>query len=131
VLSNLLHPPPARRGDLVLVPGVSSETLDRLEHVPATGCGKRMPRAHGSLGVQRRFRLARAGLLDGRRCTTHWKVTDRLRAEYPQAIVIDNRLFVEDGGVITSAESPPASTWRWPWSKRTTGRSSCRGSRAR
>src|SRR6266478_2767441 len=37
------------------------------------------------------FALARAGLLDGRRCTTNWKVTDRLRAEYPRAVVIDNR----------------------------------------
>jgi len=35
VLSNLQHPPPARRGDLVLIPGVSSDTLDRLDHVPA------------------------------------------------------------------------------------------------
>jgi transcriptional regulator GlxA family with amidase domain len=49
------------------------------------------------------FALARAGLLDGRQCTTHWKLIDRLRRETPRAEVLDNRLFVEDKGVVTSA----------------------------
>ena len=104
VLSNLLFPPPARRDDLVLVPGVSSDSLDRLEHVP-TGWLREAHAAGARIAsvCSGAFALARAGLLDGRRCTTHWKVTDRLRAEYPRAIVIENRLFVEDGGVITSA----------------------------
>ncbi|CAL96367.1 GlxA family transcriptional regulator [Azoarcus olearius] len=47
--------------------------------------------------------LARAGLLDGRRCTTHHHVLERLRAAAPAAIVEDNRLFVSDGPVTTSA----------------------------
>ena len=104
VLSNLLHPPPARRGDLVLVPGVSSDTLDHLEHVPA-GWLREAHAAGARIAsvCSGAFALARAGLLDGRRCTTHWKVTERLRTEYPRAIVIENRLFVDDGGVITSA----------------------------
>ena len=89
VLSNLVHPPPARRGDLVLVPGVSSDTLDRLEHVPA-GWLREAHAAGARIAsvCSGAFALARAGLLDGRRCTTHWKVTERLRAEYPRAIVI-------------------------------------------
>jgi len=55
VLSNLLHPPPARRGDLVIVPGVSSDALDRLEHVPAGwlreahAAGARIPSVHPRL----------------------------------------------------------------------------------
>ncbi len=47
--------------------------------------------------------LAQAGLLDGRRCTTHHSLTDDLRALAPGAQVLDDRIFVEDGPVLTSA----------------------------
>lgn len=47
--------------------------------------------------------LAGAGLLDGRRCTTHHHVHERLRAAAPAALVEDGRLFVSDGPVTTSA----------------------------
>ena len=47
--------------------------------------------------------LAQAGLLDGRRCTTHHSLTDDLRALAPGAQVLDDRVFVEDGPVLTSA----------------------------
>jgi transcriptional regulator GlxA family with amidase domain len=46
---------------------------------------------------------ARAGLLTGRRCTTHHELLHALRALAPQAQVIDNRVFVVDGPVATSA----------------------------
>jgi transcriptional regulator GlxA family with amidase domain len=46
---------------------------------------------------------ARAGLLDGRRCTTHHELLDTLRALAPQAKVIDNRVFVVDGPMASSA----------------------------
>jgi transcriptional regulator GlxA family with amidase domain len=46
---------------------------------------------------------AQAGLLDGRRCTTHHELIDRLRIAAPSANVIDNQLFVEDGAIATSA----------------------------
>lgn len=46
---------------------------------------------------------ARAGLLDGRRCTTHHSLVGALRAIAPHAEVLDSRVFVEDGGVYTSA----------------------------
>lgn len=49
------------------------------------------------------FGLARAGLLDGRRCTTHWMHTDALAREHPLAIVDPAVLYVEDDRVITSA----------------------------
>lgn len=44
-----------------------------------------------------------AGLLDGRRCTTHHTLTDRLASLAPKADVLENRIFVEDGQVYTSA----------------------------
>ncbi|TPW73570.1 GlxA family transcriptional regulator [Schumannella sp. 10F1B-5-1] len=49
------------------------------------------------------FVLAEAGILDGRRSTTHWMHSDRLAAEYPNTVVDPDVLFVEDRRVITSA----------------------------
>ena len=46
---------------------------------------------------------ARAGLLDGRRCTTHHTLIAELRAAAPRAEVLDSRVFVEDDGIYTSA----------------------------
>jgi len=46
---------------------------------------------------------ARAGLLDDRRCTTHHELLHALRALAPRAKVIDNRVFVVDGPVASSA----------------------------
>lgn len=46
---------------------------------------------------------ARAGLLDGRVCTTHHGSCDELRSLVPGARVADNRLYVQDGNVWTSA----------------------------
>jgi transcriptional regulator GlxA family with amidase domain len=47
--------------------------------------------------------LARAGLLDGRRATTHWRSCARLAAEHPRVRVEPDRIFVRDRGVYTSA----------------------------
>ena len=49
------------------------------------------------------FALAEAGLLDDRRCTTHWRHTDELAASYPRAKVDPNVLYVADGNVLTGA----------------------------
>jgi transcriptional regulator GlxA family with amidase domain len=49
------------------------------------------------------FALATAGLLDGRRATTHWRLTDELQRRHPLVGVLPNRLFVDDGDILTSA----------------------------
>jgi transcriptional regulator GlxA family with amidase domain len=49
------------------------------------------------------FILAEAGLLDGRRATTHWSVCDTLAARYPAVTVDPDPIFVRDGNVYTSA----------------------------
>lgn len=49
------------------------------------------------------FTLARAGLLDGRHCTTHWRHTTELSALVPSADVDPGVLYVDSGDVITSA----------------------------
>ncbi len=49
------------------------------------------------------FLLAAAGLLDGRRATTHWEFVDELAARYPEIGVERDPIFVRDGDVFTSA----------------------------
>jgi transcriptional regulator GlxA family with amidase domain len=49
------------------------------------------------------FVLAAAGVLDGRRATTHWRYTDALAERYPAIDVDPDVLYVDDGPVITSA----------------------------
>ena len=46
---------------------------------------------------------ARAGLVDNRRCTTHHELLDILRDLAPQALVVDNRVFLIDGPLASSA----------------------------
>jgi transcriptional regulator GlxA family with amidase domain len=68
---------------------------------------------HGGLGDDTQNRLvticsgtllaARAGMLDGRRCTTHHDLLTLLRALAPRTQVVDNRVFVVDGPVASSA----------------------------
>ncbi len=49
------------------------------------------------------FALAAAGLLDGRRVTTHWRDAGELAARYPSVIVDPDVLFVDEGLMLTSA----------------------------
>jgi transcriptional regulator GlxA family with amidase domain len=49
------------------------------------------------------FLLAEAGLLDGRRATTHWSACNALRRRYPRITVEDDPIFVRDANVWTSA----------------------------
>lgn len=54
------------------------------------------------------FVLGDAGLLDGRRCTTHWRYAALLQERFPAAVVDSGVLYVEDGPVISSAGSAAA-----------------------
>jgi len=49
------------------------------------------------------FVLAAAGLLDGRRATTHWMRTELLATTYPKIEVVGDVLFVDEGQILTSA----------------------------
>ncbi|WP_264583100.1 GlxA family transcriptional regulator [Rhodoblastus acidophilus] len=49
------------------------------------------------------FVLAEAGVLDGRRATTHWRYARELQARYPRIKVDEDRIFIEDRNVWTSA----------------------------
>src|ERR1700744_6517502 len=49
------------------------------------------------------FVLAEAGLLDGRRATTHWMHARELQKAYPKARLEEDRIFINDGPIWTSA----------------------------
>ena len=49
------------------------------------------------------FLLAEAGLLDGRRATTHWRYCGELASRYPKVSVESDPIFVRDGNLYTSA----------------------------
>ena len=51
------------------------------------------------------FVLAQAGLLEGRRATTHWKYADELRRQFPQVEVDESALYIEQGTITTAAGS--------------------------
>ncbi len=97
-----------QRGDFLLVPGASMDYLigrtrkddaDLLEWV-AEAHTRGVIIASVCTGA---FFLGQAGLLNGRRCTTHWKRADQLQKRYPRARVEQDILFTEDDGIITSA----------------------------
>ena len=49
------------------------------------------------------YMLAEAGLLDGRRATTHWQRTRHFLARYPRVKLEADRIFVRDGKIWSSA----------------------------
>ena len=49
------------------------------------------------------FLAGEAGLLDGRKCTTHWRYVEALAQRFPTAVVDPDVLFVDEGNLITSA----------------------------
>ncbi|MEU3834656.1 GlxA family transcriptional regulator [Streptomyces microflavus] len=94
-------------GDLIVVPGWRVVTL---ADAPALGSAAlKVLRDHHAGGGRVASvcagaeALGRAGLLDGRRCTTHHDVQDELALRHPGAVVVRDVLFTADDRVITSA----------------------------
>jgi transcriptional regulator GlxA family with amidase domain len=93
--------------DLVVVPGWRAPTL-RGGPQPSQSALERL-RAHHTVGgtvasvCAGAEALGLAGLLDGRRCTTHHHLQDELAARHPRAIVVRDVLFTTDDRVVTSA----------------------------
>jgi transcriptional regulator GlxA family with amidase domain len=93
---------PLAEADLVVVPALGVEYRPPLRLVRALEATVARGARVASL-CSGAFVLARAGLLDGRRVTTHWRHAERLRVEFPNVHLVPDVLFVQDGPVATSA----------------------------
>ena len=51
------------------------------------------------------FILAAAGVLDGKRATTHWRYTEALKSRFPKIAVQSDVLYIDDDNILTSAGS--------------------------
>ncbi|MFJ4649846.1 GlxA family transcriptional regulator [Nocardia sp. NPDC088792] len=94
------------RADTVIVPGTQipePRTLGRLTPELAAALATIRPDARIVSICTGAFVLGAAGLLDGRRATTHWQYADHFRALYPDVRIDENLLFVQDGNVWTAA----------------------------
>lgn len=93
----------AAAADTVIVPGIADESA------PLPGPVLEVLRAAAARGARvasictGAFLLAEAGLLDGRRATTHWASIDALRRRFPRVRVEPDVLWVDEGDVVTSA----------------------------
>jgi transcriptional regulator GlxA family with amidase domain len=91
--------------DFILVPGWRAPTL--VKRI-GEGTAQRLSDHHRRGGTVASVcagaeALGRAGLLDGRRCTTHHDLQDELARRYPAAEVVRDVLYVVDDRVVTSA----------------------------
>lgn len=93
------------RADLIVVPGwrgldapVPDALCEALRQASARGCRV----LSICSGV---FVLAAAGLLDGRRATTHWRYIDALKQRFAAVEVVEDVLYQDEGDVLTSAGS--------------------------
>lgn len=92
-----------RRADTVIVPGWADVDVPP---PPDLVAALRAAHEEGARIVSLctgAFVLAGAGLLDGRRATTHWAHTDVLAGRYPAVLVDPDVLYVDNGTVLTSA----------------------------
>lgn len=102
--SVVLHP-----GDFIFVPGIHFKAfvngeLDREIRKLTPWLARQASRGIAVASVcSGSLVLAEAGLLDGRKCTSHWKCIDYMKKRYPKAIVEINKLYVADGNIFTSA----------------------------
>ncbi|MGW4483626.1 GlxA family transcriptional regulator [Amycolatopsis sp. NPDC004368] len=92
--------------DTVVVPASSLEYEPTGRDYPpalAGAIGRIRPGARVASICTGAFVLAAAGLLDGRRATTHWRSAGDFRLEYPRVKLDPDVLYTEDGNVFTSA----------------------------
>jgi transcriptional regulator GlxA family with amidase domain len=96
-------------GDMVCVPGIDFGRFCRGDldaSIEKTAAWLRRQREKGvfiASVCSGALILAQMGLLDGVRCTTHWKCLDYARAQFPRARFVDDRLYIFDRDIFTSA----------------------------
>ncbi|KAA2240911.1 AraC family transcriptional regulator [Chitinophaga agrisoli] len=96
-------------GDYLFIPGFDKRLLPDKRHQQQWDDFYAWLRQQHELGVNLcsvcigSFVLGRAGLLNGRKCTTHWSMLKEFRKELRNTEVLDDQLFVKDDNIYTSA----------------------------
>ncbi|MEU8568014.1 helix-turn-helix domain-containing protein [Streptomyces pathocidini] len=100
-------PEALERARTVLVPASheadESEGAGRLPAALAEAMGRIRPGTRIASICTGAFVLAAAGLLDGRRATTHWRSADRFRRLFPAVRLDPDVLYADEGDMLTSA----------------------------
>ncbi|MGH3659109.1 MAG: GlxA family transcriptional regulator, partial [Micromonosporaceae bacterium] len=92
--------------DTVVIPGTYAEGpvyQGKLDPATAAALARIRPGSRVMSICTGAFVLAAAGLLDGRRATTHWAHADRFRSLYPDVDLGPEALYVDNGDILTSA----------------------------
>ncbi|WP_432010828.1 GlxA family transcriptional regulator [Streptomyces cucumeris] len=105
---NVRHGPEAlAEADTVLVPAANETDPPQTEGSLGAGLGAAFARIRPGTRIASictgAFVLAAAGLLDGRRATTHWQSADHFRRLFPAVELDPDVLYADEGAVLTSA----------------------------
>ncbi|MFG2138881.1 GlxA family transcriptional regulator [Streptomyces sp. NPDC048650] len=106
---NVAHGPEAlERADTVVVPASGADydparSAGRLGPAMAAALGRIRPGTRVASICTGAFVLAAAGLLDGRRATTHWRSVDDFRRLFPAVALDADVLYTDEGDVLTAA----------------------------
>lgn len=94
----------ADEADLVVITPIPRESWGNVDERVTAVVRRAVARGAWVLTVcSGSFAVAAAGVLDGRRATTHWRYADTMARMYPEIEVDPNVLYVQDGRIITSA----------------------------
>lgn len=99
--TDLLIIPPVY-GDIVDGIRINSDAIPHIRQLYANGCSV----ASLCLGA---FLLAETGLLEGKKCSTHWAYLDEFRSRYPGIEVVDGAIITEVGNIYSSGGA--SSLW--------------------
>ena len=91
--------------DLIIIPAIHSDQADALEDnapfIPWIQEQYKTGSEVASFCIGSYF-LAATGLLDGKKCATHWLHANSFRKLYPQVDLVDDRILTEEDGIYTS-----------------------------
>ncbi|MCQ4082515.1 helix-turn-helix domain-containing protein [Streptomyces sp. RB6PN25] len=104
---NVTHGPEALdEADTVIIPAAHADYEPRgatLDEPLAAALDRIRPGTRIASICTGAFVLAAAGLLDGRRATTHWRSSDQFRKQFPAVDLDPDVLYTDEGDVLTSA----------------------------
>ena len=95
----------AGKTDLIFIPAFYGETVDFLEtnkeFIPWIVRQRNRGAEVVSLCVGA-FLLAKTGLIDGKKCSTHWRAADEFRMMFPKIELVTDKIITEENGIYTS-----------------------------